>query len=135
VESCYYRAVKELLAVGFGGLIGSIFRYKIGGFLLHHSTSGRFPLSTFVINVTGCFVIGVLGAMVERHDFFSPTWRLFLFTGMLGGYTTFSAFGLEGVYLLRRGEVGVALGYAMFSVIGGFAAVWIALKLFSVGRH
>ncbi|MFL6536783.1 MAG: fluoride efflux transporter CrcB [Chthoniobacterales bacterium] len=127
--------MKELMAVGVGGFIGSIARYKLGGFLLHHSTNWRFPLSTFVINVTGCFVIGVLGAVVERHDFFSPALRLFLFTGLLGGYTTFSAFGFEGVYLLRRGEFGIALGYAVLSVVCGFAAVWIALKLFSFGHH
>ena len=129
------RTMKEMLAVGVGGFIGSVARYKIGGFLLHHSTNWRFPLSTFAINVTGCFAIGALGALVERHDLFSPTLRLFLFTGLLGGYTTFSAFGFEGVYLLRRGEISVALGYAILSVICGFGAVWLALKLFSFGRH
>lgn len=127
--------MKELIAVGIGGFAGSIARYKLGGFLLHHSTNWRFPLSTFVINVTGCFVIGALAGLVERHDLFSPALRLFLFTGLLGGYTTFSAFGFEGVYLLRRGEFAVALSYAALSVICGFAAVWLALKLFSFGQH
>lgn len=127
--------MKELIAVGVGGFVGSVARYKLGGFLLHHSTNWRFPLSTFLINVTGCFVIGALGALVERHDLFSPTLRLFLFTGLLGGYTTFSAFGFEGVYLLRRGETAVALSYAVLSVVCGFAAVWAALRLFSFGRH
>jgi CrcB protein len=127
--------VKELIAVGCGGFIGSVLRYRIGAVLLHHSTHWRFPVSTFVVNVSGCFVIGALAALVERHDFFSPAVRLFLFTGLLGGYTTFSAFGFEGVYLLRRGEFGVALSYAMLSVTCGFAAVWLAVKLFTFGRH
>jgi CrcB protein len=114
-----------LLVVGLGGFIGSTLRYKLGGFVLHHSTSWRLPLSTLAINLSGCFVIGVLAALAERRDLFSTDARLFLFTGLLGGYTTFSAFGFEGVNLLRRGEFFVAALYAVLSVLGGFAAVWL----------
>jgi CrcB protein len=127
--------MKQALIVGLGGLVGSIARYKIGGVVLHHSASWRFPLSTFVVNVAGCFVIGVLAALVEHRDLFSANTRLFLFTGLLGGFTTFSAFAYEGVFLLRRGEVAIAGAYAALSVIGGFAAVWLAFRIFSVGAH
>jgi len=127
--------MKQALIVGLGGFIGSIGRYQLGGFVLHHSASWRFPLGTFVVNVIGCFVIGALAALVEHRDFFSPDTRLFLFTGLLGGFTTFSAFGYEGVFLIRRGEIGIALAYAGLSVVCGLAAVWVALKLFSFGVH
>ncbi|MFL6589308.1 MAG: fluoride efflux transporter CrcB [Chthoniobacterales bacterium] len=127
--------MKQALIVGLGGLVGSLTRYKIGGIILHHSGSWRFPLSTFVVNVAGCFVIGALAALVEHRDYFSPDARLFLFTGLLGGFTTFSAFGYEGVFLLRRGEIAIAVAYAGLSLICGFAAVWFGFKAFSFGGH
>lgn len=127
--------MKQALIVGLGGFIGSIGRYKLGGIILQHSASWRFPLSTFAVNVIGCFIIGALAGLVEHRDLFSADTRLFLFTGLLGGFTTFSAFGYEGIFLLRRGEMGIALAYAGLSVVCGFAAVWLALKLFSFGVH
>src|SRR3954468_4478390 len=126
--------MKQALIVGLGGLVGSIARYKIGGIILHHSTAWRFPLSTFIVNVIGCFVIGALSSLVEHRDYFSADTRLFLFTGLLGGFTTFSAFGYEGVFLLRRGEIATAAMYAALSVVCGFAAVWIGVKAFG-GHH
>jgi CrcB protein len=127
--------MKQMLMVGLGGFIGSVGRYKLGGVILHHSASWRFPLSTFLVNVLGCFAIGALAALAEHRDLFSPDTRLLLLTGLLGGFTTFSAFGYEGVYLLRRGDIGIALAYASLSVVCGLAAVWLALKLFSIGAH
>jgi CrcB protein len=127
--------MKQMLIVGLGGFIGSIGRYKLGAAILHQTASWRFPLSTFVVNVLGCFVIGALAALAEHRDLFSADTRLFLLTGLLGGFTTFSAFGYEGVYLFRRGDVGIALAYASLSVVCGLAAVWLALKLFSIGAH
>ena len=125
--------MKQLLIVGFGGFLGSVARYKLGGFVLHHSPVWRFPLSTFLVNISGCFVIGVLAALAERHDFLSSDTRLFLLTGLLGGYTTFSAFGLEGFSLLRRGEIAVCVVYALLSVIFGLLAVWLGFRLFGGG--
>ena len=126
--------MKQALIVGLGGLLGSMARYKVGGVILHHSASWRFPLSTFVVNVVGCFVIGLLAALVEHRDYFSADARLFLFTGLLGGFTTFSAFGYEGVFLLRRGEIAIAAAYAALSLVCGFAAVWLGFKACS-GQH
>ena len=68
--------------------------------------------------------MGILGGLVVKHDFFSAEARLFLFTGIAGGFTTFSAFGLESFYLVRRGEVLIAGGYVVSSVIIGLLAVW-----------
>jgi len=80
-------------------------------------------------------VIGALAALIEHRDLFSPQTRLFLITGLLGGFTTFSAFGYEGIFLLRRGEIGMAMAYVGLSVICGFAALWLAFKLFGFGAH
>ncbi|MFN2476845.1 MAG: fluoride efflux transporter CrcB [Chthoniobacterales bacterium] len=121
--------MKQALIVGLGGFVGSVLRFKVGAVILHHSAAWRFPLSTFCINVIGCFIIGALAGFAERQAM-SAELRLLLFTGLLGGFTTFSAFGLEGVNLIRRGEVGIAVSYALLSVICGFAAVFLALRLF-----
>jgi len=121
--------LKQILIVALGGAVGSIFRYKLGGFALHHTQSWNFPVSTFSINVAGCFAIGILAALVEHHDLFSPSIRLLLFTGLLGGFTTFSAFGYESIFLLRRGLVSVATGYVLLSVVFGLGAVEAGIKL------
>jgi CrcB protein len=123
--------MKQALLVGIGGLLGSVARFKIGGLILHHSGAMRFPLSTFAVNVMGCFVIGALAGLAEHRDMFSPDLRLVLFPGMLGGFTTFSAFGYETIFLIRRGEIGVAFAYTILSVAVGFLAVWLGLKLCS----
>lgn len=121
--------LKQILIVAVGGAIGSVARYKVGGFALHHTQSWNFPASTFSVNVIGCFVIGLLAALVEHHDLFSPSVRLLLFTGLLGGFTTFSAFGYESVFLLRRGLLSVATSYVLLSVVGGLGAVLAGIKL------
>ena len=121
--------LKQLFIVAVGGAIGSVLRYKLGGFALHHTQAWNFPASTFGVNVIGCLVIGVLAALVEHHDLFSPSIRLLLFTGLLGGFTTFSAFGYESVFLLRRGLLSVALSYVILSVVCGLIAVGVGMKL------
>jgi CrcB protein len=121
--------LKQVLIVALGGAIGSVARYKLGGFALHHTQAWNFPMSTFGVNMIGCFAIGVLAALVEHHDLFSPSVRLLLFTGLLGGFTTFSAFSYEGVFLLRRGLFSVATSYVLLSVLGGLAAVFAGMKL------
>jgi len=124
--------VKGILLVGLGGFIGSVVRYKLGGVVLHMTAQGRLPYGTFTVNVLGCLLVGVLAGIAERYEVFGPDTRLFLFTGLLGGFTTFSAFGLETVALIRRGEPGTAALYAAGSVVLGIAAVWIGLKLVSL---
>jgi len=120
--------MKSVLMVGIGGFIGSVARYKLGVWLLPFTTQGRFPLGTFAVNVAGCLVVGFLAGLVERHNLFGTDTRLFLFTGLLGGFTTFSAFGLETMMLLRRGEPWIAATYAGASVVIGITAVWLGIK-------
>ena len=117
------------MLVGVGGALGAVMRWKLGGAILHHTPDWRFPLGTFAVNILGCLIAGVLAGLVVKLDVFSADTRLFLFTGLLGGFTTFSAFGVETVYLLRRNEVATALAYVALSVIGGIGVLWIALSL------
>ena len=124
--------MKEILLVAAGGAVGSVARYKLSGLILHHSIDWRFPAGTFLVNVSGCLVIGILAGLAAHADFFSPAVRLLLFTGLLGGFTTFSAFGFETIYLLKRGEVLVAAAYVLASVGAGLVAVWLGMALGSL---
>ena len=119
--------MKAILLVALGGAIGSVARFKLSGLVLHHAIDWRFPAGTFAVNVIGCLIAGILAALAERHSFFDADMRLLLFTGLLGGFTTFSAFGLETVHLLKRGDVGVALANVLLSVACGLAALWLGM--------
>ncbi|MGA0175854.1 MAG: fluoride efflux transporter CrcB [Chthoniobacterales bacterium] len=118
----------NLLLVGAGGFLGAIGRYLLGGAVLHHAVASKFPWSTLAVNVLGCLLIGVLSGAAEKFDFIGQGARLFLFTGLLGGFTTFSAFGFETFLLLRRGELAVAALYATASVLVCLAAVWAGFR-------
>lgn len=123
--------MKQILIVGAAGFVGSVFRYKLSGLVFHHTPNWRFPLGTVLVNVSGCLIAGILAAMAEKHDLFSANTRLFLFVGLLGGYTTFSAFGLETIFLVQRQEHLVALGNVLASVIFGLIALWCGIKIAS----
>lgn len=127
--------MNHLLLVGLGGFIGSVVRWKLSGWLLHLTVQEKFPYPTFAVNVLGCLVIGVLAGMATRYEMFGPGARLFLFTGLLGGFTTFSAFGLETLFLLRRGEPWIAALYVVASVLAGLAAVWLGMRMTGVTAH
>jgi CrcB protein len=122
------NSAANILLVGLGGFAGAAARYVFSGWVLHHALSAKFPWSTFVVNVLGCLAIGVLSGLAERFEWFTPPMRLLLLTGLLGGFTTFSAFGLETVYLVRRGEILVAAAYALSSVLVCVTAVWLGLR-------
>ena len=119
----------KLLLVAAGGAVGSMARYQIGAWVLARTETWAFPLGTFIVNVLGCLVAGVLIGVAEYRDFLTLDLRLLLFTGFLGGFTTFSAFGVETVALIERGQVGVAAGYVAASVACGVAALFAAMKL------
>lgn len=111
--------------VAVGGALGSVARFKLGGLVLLAYPDWKFPIGTFVVNVLGCLVIGFLAALSERSSLLSADLRAFLFTGIVGGFTTFSAFGLETFNLLRRGELLVAGSYVGLSVVVGLLALWL----------
>lgn len=115
--------------VGAGGFIGSILRYLLGDLVHRLAGDGFFPYGTLLINVLGCLFIGLLNGLVETRQVFGPETRLFLFIGLLGGFTTFSTFGYETFALARDGE-----GLAAFTNIGlqvllGLGAVWLGNAL------
>jgi CrcB protein len=125
--------MKAVLLVFAAGGLGCVARYKLGALVLHHTIAWKFPAGTFAVNVIGCLVAGLLIGLAENHGFLTSEVRLLLFTGFLGGFTTFSAFGVETVALMQRGDVAVAASYVAASVVFGIVALWGALKLAGMG--
>ncbi len=112
----------RFLIIGAGGFIGAIARYVIG--LWIGQKWGRiFPLGTFVINVSGSFLIGLLMTILTERIIADANWRLFLVVGFLGAYTTFSSFEYETGGLFRDGEWLLASLNVILSVLAGFAAL------------
>ncbi|HNV24383.1 MAG TPA: fluoride efflux transporter CrcB [Candidatus Omnitrophota bacterium] len=118
----------KILFIAFGGAVGTVFRYIISGFDYRWS-QGIFPIGTFIVNATGCLIIGFLWGLFERINISSPM-RMFIFIGILGGYTTFSTFALETMNLIKDGEFKVAvlniLATNMLSCVAVFLGVFIA---------
>jgi CrcB protein len=110
-----------LLAIGLGGCIGSIARYTVTA-LVQPAAGSAFPYGTLVVNVTGCFAAGLVGGLLEARAL-SETSRAFLLIGVLGGFTTFSAFGNDTVVLARSGATGAAATNVVASVMLTLAAV------------
>ena len=121
--------MKALLLVARGGAIGSVARYKLSGLVLHHTIDWRFPAGTFAVNVLGCLAAGILAGLAEKHHMFSADVRLLLFTGILGGFTTFSAFGIETFRLLEETRYLAALGNAGGSLVACLVAVAIGVAV------
>lgn len=117
------------LLVAAGGALGACARFALSGYVLQHAAQSRFPWGTFTVNVLGCLVAGLLVGVAEKLHVMSNEVRLFLFTGILGGFTTFSAFGVETFHLLRRGELSIAATYVGLSFACGLAALWAAWAL------
>lgn len=118
--------MKILLAIGVGSFVGGISRYLITLFVQNKFLSA-FPYGTFVVNVIGCFLIGVVYALSEKGNI-NAEWRIFLATGILGGFTTFSSFSNESVSMLRDGQYWHAFAYISFSVIIGLAATFAGIS-------
>ena len=118
-------SVRNFLLVGTGGFLGAVSRYYLSGLVLQATTASRFPWGTLVVNVSGCAAIGMVAGVAELQHAVSPGARLFLITGVLGGYTTFSAFAYETYFLGREHAwESAALNVALQVVLGlGAAAV------------
>ena len=114
------RYLSVLAGAGLGGLV----RY-VAGVWISEKLGAAFPWGTFTINVSGCFLIGLLMAVIAAHPDLNPNWRLFLVVGVLGGYTTFSTFGYEVWRSAKDGQMLLSLTYAVSSVVAGYLAVWL----------
>ena len=114
--------IKQITLVAFGGAAGSVSRYLISLWGTKHF-SYTFPLSTFIVNMTGCFIIGFLIGL-SRHIVFENEMKLVLIVGFCGGYTTFSTFSSENMKLIETGNYWTLASYIASSVLFGLIAVW-----------
>ena len=115
----------NILLVGIGGFVGSVMRYLASGYVQQAAKSVDFPYGTLAVNVIGCFVIGFLSQLAEGRGVFTSESRLFVFTGILGGFTTFSSFGNETMNLVRDSQMMNAFTNVGANVIIGLFAVWL----------
>ena len=114
----------SILYAALGGALGSVSRYLLGIWIQTLSKSLDFPYGTLAVNLIGCFVIGFLSQLAETRGAFTPESRALIFIGLLGGFTTFSAFGNDTINLFRDGETFNALANVGANVILGLALVW-----------
>lgn len=123
---------RVLLIVGVGGFLGSIARYLVA-LVFAKTLISPFPLGTFIVNVFGCFLIGLFYGLSENYGWFTPQWRLFLATGFCGGFTTFSSFAYENLQLLQKEEYWTFGAYSVLSfvlgLLGAFAGVFLIKTL------
>jgi fluoride exporter len=116
--------------VALGGGTGAVLRYQLGRGLTHWLGApavSAFPWATLAVNLLGGLAMGLLAGAVARLGPEGETWRLLLGVGLLGGFTTFSAFSLELMMLVERGQGPLAVTYAAVSVLGGLSALYIGL--------
>jgi CrcB protein len=118
----------KYLVVLAGAGLGGLARYVAGTWIMA-KYAGRFPLGTFVINVSGSFLIGVLMTLFTERLNPHPNWRLFLVVGILGGYTTFSSFEYEAYQSVRDGARWMGMLYVTGSVLVGYLGVWLGAVL------
>jgi len=120
--------IKNFLIVGMGGAVGSMLRYGVQKFF-QVQTAGSFPTATLLVNIAGCFLIGILWSMFSRSLTWNEEMKLLLMTGLCGGFTTFSAFTLEGIGLLKENKTALFLIYLTASVVGGLLATFIGIRI------
>ncbi|AHF06233.1 camphor resistance protein CrcB [Desulfitobacterium metallireducens DSM 15288] len=120
--------MRELWVIALGGALGALTRYELGLWISNKWNQG-FPLHTFLINITGAFLLGFLNILFLERMTISPLWRLGIGVGFLGAYTTFSTFGFEVITLLEGGSYITAATYTLLSILIGFAGVALGIGL------
>jgi CrcB protein len=119
---------KNIILVGLGGGAGSIARFLCQRYI-YEWYPHPFPLGTFLVNISGCFLIGLFYAVAEKGNLLTPEWRILLTTGFCGGFTTFSTFAYENLNLLKNGDITYFILYIIASVILGILATWLGIVL------
>jgi CrcB protein len=120
--------IKNFLIVGLGGASGSMLRYAVQK-IFQVQTAAAFPTGTLLVNIAGCFLIGILWSLVSRSLTWNDEMKLLLMTGFCGGFTTFSAFTLEGIGLLKENKAALFFIYLTASVVGGLLATFIGIRI------
>jgi CrcB protein len=119
--------MRNILSLAAGGAIGCVLRYVLTK-SIQSKVIGAFPYGTLCVNIVGCLIIGILFGLAERANL-STGWRLFLATGICGSFTTFSAFSIESVAMMREGNFMLSFGYIILSIVFGLLATFAGLFL------
>lgn len=119
----------EILLVGAGGFVGSVFRYLVSQGVQRAFSEPWLPYGTLGVNVAGCFAIGLLAGLADSRQVLAPEARLVLMVGLLGGFTTYSTFAYDTLALLRNGGIAAAAAYVMLHIVVGVAAVWLGHQI------
>jgi CrcB protein len=127
-RNCIVGRAMSYLLVFVGGGLGSVLRYALT-MAAGKAFGPHFPWGTFLINITGSTVMGLIAGYLAFKGETSQPWRIFLMTGILGGYTTFSAFSLDAAVLYERGEIALALAYVLGSVLMAIIGLFAGLAL------
>jgi len=120
--------VQNLIAIAVGGALGALSRYSLGLWITNKWNHG-FPLHTFIINITGAFLLGFINIFLLERYAINPIWRIGIGVGFLGAFTTFSTFGYEAITLIQEGNIYTALLYTLLSILVGFTGVAIGIGL------
>ena len=120
--------IKNFLIVGLGGAVGSMLRYGVQK-TFQVQSAAAFPTGTLLVNIAGCFLIGILWGVVSRSLTWNEEMKLLSMTGFCGGFTTFSAFTLEGIGLLKENRTLLFVIYLTASVVGGLLATFIGIRI------
>lgn len=117
----------QILLVALGGACGAVSRYLVGN-VVGKALGSSLPYGTFIINIVGCFCMGLMMTVIVERQLLAPMWRLLLCVGFLGGFTTFSSFGYEAFSLIHGGRMLEALAYAGGSVVVGLIAATLGVS-------
>jgi CrcB protein len=120
--------MQKTIFIALAGLVGTLLRYWLSGFVARQYGE-TFPWGTIAVNMIGCLMTGVVFFLTEERFLLSPTVRMVLLIGLLGGFTTFSAYGLQTSALLRDGEFGLAILNVVTSNVLGIFMVWVGSLL------
>jgi CrcB protein len=120
--------IKNILLVGLGGCLGSMARYlcQLWAYSIHPH---HFPWGTFAVNLIGCLLIGIIWGISFKSFESNENWKLFLMVGLCGGFTTFSAFTLEGIGLIKENRMALFFTYVAASVLLGLLATFIGMRI------
>lgn len=117
--------MQQVLLVGAGGFVGSVLRYLVSTGVQRTFSESWLPYGTLLVNIVGCFAIGLLAGLADSRQVLNPEARLVLMVGLLGGFTTYSTFAYDALALLRGVGILSAVAYVALHIVIGIAAVWL----------